>query len=101
MKRFGIAACIALGLAGISVALGMLYLDFVRREGAWVEATMRGPTMNASQQDALLLAWTETPGFVTALTSGTIGVVLLGLGGVMMIFELRWFAKTSVEPSKT
>lgn len=90
-RRLTIALCVALGLGGVSIALGMIYLDYVKREGAWVEAGMRGHDLTTDEQDTLLKVWTDKNSFVPALIGGTLGVVLLGLGGTLALFELRVF----------
>lgn len=94
MKRIVIACIIAAGFAGVSVALGMLYLDFTRREGAWVEANMRGGTLTQAEMDELMSAWEVHETFVPSLIGGTAGVALLGLGATLAVFELPWFNRT-------
>lgn len=98
MKRIVIACIIAAGFAGVSIALGMLYLDFTRREGAWVEATVRGDQLSDAEMDELMSAWEEHQTFVPSLIGGTVGVALLGLGATLAIFELPLFNRTKPPP---
>lgn len=91
MSRIVIVILIALGLAGVSIALGFIYMDFVKREGAWVEATQFGSTMSESERQAILDAWRDPGRGWAAFTAGTVGVALFGAGCVMTLFELPFF----------
>jgi hypothetical protein len=98
MKRVLIACIIAAGFAGVSVALGMLYLDYTRREGAWVESTMRRNELTQVEMDELMSAWEVHDTFVPSLLCGTAGVALLGLGLTLALFELRVFNRPGPPP---
>ena len=87
--------CVALGLAGISVALGFIYIDFIEREGAWMELTARHGDLDESEEQELLAAW-EDPGHAwPALGAGTLGVALLGSGVMLAAFQLPVFNKAN------
>lgn len=92
MKRIVIAMLVAIGLAGVGLALGLLYLDFTAREGAWVEAHLRGRELSREEQDQLLGAWETSRNFLPALVAGSVGVALCGAGLVLAAFELPIFA---------
>ena len=86
--RVFIAVCVALGLAGVSIALGTLYRSGLEIERAELEARLNGYELDESEQ-SLVLATFDRPGsFWTALVSGTLGASLLGLGGVLGLFVL-------------
>lgn len=92
MKRVLIATLVGIGLSCLGLALGLLYLDFTAREGAWVEAHLRGRDLSEQEQDALLAAWDTSRNFLPALVSGSLGAALLGVGLVLAAFELRVFS---------
>ncbi|MBC7772277.1 MAG: hypothetical protein H7210_07275 [Pyrinomonadaceae bacterium] len=89
IPRLLIAMVIALGFASVSVALGLLYLDFTAQQGARVELTVRADELTPKEQETLLLAWRVDRNFYKALVAGTLGVALIGGGLVLVLFELR------------
>ena len=93
MNRKVIALTIGLGLACLSIALGMLYLDFTAREGAWMEMRMKnGQSLTPAEQAKILEAWQPQRNVRYALLAGSLGVALLGGGGVLGAFEI-WGAR--------
>ena len=84
---------IALGLAGISIALGFIYMDYVKREGAWVEMTYTGDDKTPAERDAILDAWRDPGRGWGAFGAGTLGVALLGAGVAIGVFELPVFSR--------
>ncbi len=81
-----------IGLCFIGVALGLIYMDFRAREGAWVELSHR-PHISDSERDALMAAWDAGSEQWGALVAGSLGAALCGAGGIMLILELRWFQR--------
>ncbi len=79
---------VALGLAGVSIALGCLYADFTRREGAWVELRTQSGQMSDEERQAVLQAWKGPDNFIPALLAGTLGVAALGAGALFALFEM-------------
>ncbi|MEM1166628.1 MAG: hypothetical protein AAGI30_10105 [Planctomycetota bacterium] len=92
-SRTGIASVVAPGLACVSIALGLLYLDGRRRERAYLEAVIRGDDLSEAEYDELLEAWGNLALFVPSLVSGTPGVALLGFGATLAVFELPAFRR--------
>lgn len=90
MPKWVIVLLIGLGFGGVSVALGYLYKDFTHREGAWAELQFSPPATQAERQK-VLDAWRDIEGFEASLVSGTIGVMLLGMGVAGAVLRLRWF----------
>jgi hypothetical protein len=90
MNRARITAVIlvACGLAGVSIALGFLYADFTRREGAWVELRTHSGQMSDQERLAVLQAWKGPDNFAPALVAGTLGVAALGAGTLLALFEM-------------
>ncbi len=87
-----LAVClIAFGLAGVSVALGFIYLDFVRREGAWVDLHTLPRSAADEERQRILEAWRDPGRGWPALIAGTAGVAMLGAGLTIAIFELPPF----------
>lgn len=82
------AALCAIGLAGVSIALGLLYRDQSLQERALAELSIAYQRpLDASDNDDILAAW--DPGlWLGALVSGTAGVALLGAGGVVFLYDL-------------
>ncbi len=91
MKRAAAVILIALGLAGVSVALGFIYMDYVRREGAWVEATAFHHDLSREQRAEILRTWEDPGRGWWAFTTGTIGVACFGAGATLALFELPFF----------
>lgn len=87
-NRFLVAVLIGLGLMGLSIALGTLYLGEVEMSRAALEAELRGETLEESGQEALLATFDNPARFWTALVSGTVGVGMLGVGGVLALYQL-------------
>ena len=82
--------CLALGLGCVSLALGFIYDDFTKREGAWVDLTTRRSEPSEEEREKLLDAWREKENWQVSLMSGTLGVMLLGAGLGIIVFELPW-----------
>lgn len=98
MSRSVAVVLVALGLAGVGVALGLIYIDFREREGRWLELTTRAKAHgdDPSQQD--LAPWFDHTHAYAALGAGTAGVACLGAGFMMALFQLRVFrAATDAE----
>jgi ABC-type phosphate transport system permease subunit len=87
--RMTIAFLVAAGLAGVSIALGLLYFDFNAQQQARHEILLRGQALSQQQQDQLLEAWNSQKYGVPALIFGTLGVALLGAGVAFAAFEWR------------
>ncbi|MFI4893930.1 MAG: hypothetical protein ACIAQ0_10915 [Phycisphaerales bacterium JB058] len=87
--------CIAIGLAGVSIALGFIYMDFVKREGAWVEMMYRNIELNSAERDQLLDAWRDPGRGWGAFAAGTLGVSMLGAGFAIGAFELPVFRRNT------
>ena len=83
--------CLALGLGGVSVALGFIYDDYTKREGAWVDLTTRSDEPDSQERQELLDTWREKENWQVSLLSGTAGVMLIGAGIGIIFFELPWF----------
>ncbi|MEM7755456.1 MAG: hypothetical protein AAF297_07445 [Planctomycetota bacterium] len=97
-----VAGCIAIGLVGVSIALGTLYQTELRIERAKLEAQLAGYELDDSEQSVLLATFDQRGPFLTALISGTAGVGLLGLGGVLGLFELAsLFGRPAAAAAKT
>lgn len=92
MQKLLIVLAIGLGLVGVSVALGYLYVDFTHREGAWAELHFT-PDATPAERQQILDAWRDIEHFETALVSGTAGVALIGMGLIGAIFQLRAFRR--------
>ncbi|MFG0245169.1 MAG: hypothetical protein ACF8MF_03850 [Phycisphaerales bacterium JB052] len=86
--------CLALGLGCVSLALGFIYDDFTKREGAWVDLTTRRTEPSEEEREQLLDVWREKENWQVALMSGTLGVMLLGAGLGIIVFELPWLRQT-------
>ena len=86
--RMLVAACVALGLVGVSIALGTLYRSGLEIERAKLEAKLKGYELDESEQSLVLATFDQPGAFWTALVSGTAGVGLIGLGGALGTFEL-------------
>lgn len=71
------------GLGLVGVALGLIYMDFKEREGAWVQAE-HGQTPDAA-------AWQVDEHDRQALYLGSAGAAAVGAGLLLALFELRWF----------
>ncbi|HCT46684.1 MAG: hypothetical protein CMJ35_11135 [Phycisphaerae bacterium] len=87
--------CLALGLGCVSLALGFIYDDFTKREGAWVDLTTRRTEPSEEEREKLLDAWREKENWQVSLMSGTLGVMLLGAGLGIIVFELPWLRDRS------
>lgn len=71
------------GLGLVGIALGLIYMDFKQREGAWVQAHHGGePEMEA---------WKVDEHDRQALYFGSAGAAAFGAGLLLAVFELRWF----------
>jgi hypothetical protein len=79
---------VALGMAGVAIALGFLYKDSVRREGAWADLQSRIGRVSEEERRAVLKAWEGPDHFMPALVSGTAGATALGAGLLIAVFEL-------------
>jgi hypothetical protein len=88
VQRTGIATVVALGLAGVSIALGMLYSASTDMARAELEARVAGYEMSEREAAPLLAAFDHPKRFLTALIAGTGGVACLGFGGVLGLFAL-------------
>ena len=92
MTRQMIVLLVGLGLFFIGVALGLIYMDFRSREGAWVELA-HDNTLTDAERDLLMANWEEDSQTWAALVTGSLGAALTGAGGVLLIMELRWFQR--------
>lgn len=85
---------IALGLAAVGIALAFLYLDFVAREGAWVEIHSYHPSeLTPHKRDEILEAWRGPDRTFQALIAGCAGVAAFSGGVMISLFESRWFIR--------
>lgn len=92
--RIAAVLMICLGLAAIGVALAFLYQDFVSREGAWVELRSYHPTqLSDEKRQDILEAWRAPDRTFPALIAGCLGVALFAGGGMITLFESRWFSQ--------
>lgn len=90
-RRTLAVAAAALGVAGLSIALGSLYhlrLRFVR---AATEIELLAGAPDPSQRDLLLMQMLPGPEFWVALVSGTLGAALVAAAMAVGVFELRCF----------
>ncbi|MEM1424240.1 MAG: hypothetical protein AAGH64_09575 [Planctomycetota bacterium] len=87
MRALLIVVAVGLGMAGVSVALGYLYVDFTHREGAWAELRFT-PDLSDDERQEILEAWREIEHFETALVAGTGGVAFLGMGIAGAVLQL-------------
>lgn len=99
--RWIAVACIALGLMGVSLALGCLYRDVVAMDKAIAEIK-QGPAKGESSQvpEAVFAKWQDPADFTRALISGTLGVALLGAGVSIQVFQSRPFNRRLDEPGQ-
>lgn len=88
-KRLEVACIVALGFACLSIALGLLYFDWMAQERARHEIELRGKQLSSTEQDVLLDAWKMQKYGVPALVFGTAGAALVGGGLVLGVFEFR------------
>jgi|GEM_PF-4148234 len=87
-RSIACVVCIVLGLAGCSVALGLLYRDVALTEQAIARlAVAEKAAYESFDEDAVFKAW--APGlWLGALGSGTLGVMLLGAGVTLFLYDL-------------
>ncbi len=71
------------GLGLVGIALGLIYMDFKQREGAWVQARYG--------QETELEAWQVDDHDRQALYFGSAGAAAVGAGLLLAVFELPWF----------
>lgn len=90
--RIIIVLCTVVGLGLIGTALGLIYMDFRAREGAWMELT-HDPLLSKSERDLLMDAWEEDSETWVALVTGSLGAATFGAGAVLLLMELRWFQR--------
>lgn len=99
MKRgpsfFACVACVAIGLALISIALGLLYRDTALIQEAIVKLAIEEKTSYESlDEDDVFAAW--SPGYwLGALASGTLGVMLLGGAVAIFLYDLPGLIQAS------
>lgn len=80
--------CIVLGLAGVSVAMGLLYRDVSLTEQAIAKLAIEEKTSYKSlDEDAVFKAWAPAY-WLGALGAGTLGVMLLGAGVTIFLYDL-------------
>lgn len=91
MKNLHARACallMALGIACVSVALGLIYRDVALRERALARlAAERHVAIESVDADEAWDAWTPVL-WLGALASGTAGVAMLALGGTLLVYDL-------------
>ena len=85
---------VGVGMLFGGVSLGLLYMDFKQREGAWVESTrfrvVEGD-FGEPIDGARFNPW-ETDGFdVAQLVFGSVAMACVGSGLMIAIFNLPWF----------
>lgn len=92
---FACLVCVVLGLAMISIALGLLYRDTALTQQAIVKLAIEEKTSYESlDEDDILGAW--APGYwLGALGAGTLGVMLLGGGATIFLYELPGLIQAS------
>lgn len=80
--------CVVIGLAMISIALGLLYRDTALTQQAIAKLAIAEKTSYESlDEDEVFAAW--APGYwLGALGAGTLGVMLLGAGATIFLYEL-------------
>lgn len=83
IRRIVAVLLFAGGLGLVGIALGLIYMDFKEREGAWVQAQhIASPEMDA---------WKVDEHDRLALYIGSAGAAAVGAGLLLALFELRWF----------
>ena len=88
--RLAIVLLTALGLALVGVALGLIYMDFRAREGAWVEL-IHDPALADYERDLLMREWDRNAEAWAALVTGSLGAAACGGAAVLLLMQLRWF----------
>lgn len=103
MNRVLAVLLVGVGMLFGGVSLGLLYMDFKQREGAWVESTRFrviegdfGEPIEGARRNP----W-ETDGFdVAQLVFGSLAMAFVGSGLMIAVFNLPWFQRAGSASSR-
>lgn len=94
------AGLTALGLTGVSIALGLLYRDVTNQDRARAEiALMTRTRIESVDSDDLWHAWSPRL-WAGALVSGTLGVATLGAGATIILYDLACAFRSRSQPGR-
>lgn len=83
-------ACITLGTALVSVALGCLFIFMIRFSRAATELSRLPAGLDDSQEDMLLLDMLAGPEVAIAFVAGTLGSAMVAGSLLFALFQLPW-----------
>jgi len=92
MRRIRAVLCVALGLALIGVALGLLYMDVREHEALNLMIQAKGAE-TPEQKAAAVQGWQKSDRVLKAMFAGASGAALVGMGLMLGAFEMRAFRR--------